>query len=1384
MSFLSGILDVGKSVVGFFTGNSIASSLAKTAIMGYALTRLNASANKGNDASDTTANIDAGVRLQLSADSSQKIPVLYGTAFFGGNLIDARMSADNKTMWYAMVLSEKTGTTISGSASTYTFKDVYWNEQRIEFETDGITVKQTRDSVGNIDKSLAGLVKVYCYAGNSTSGKVPENYSGSVPAAYSLFPNWASGTHPMNDLIFVLIRVDYNRDRGVTGLGNMLFQVQNSMKMPGDVLKDYMTSTRYGAGIDIADIDTTTLTALNTYSDSTVTYTYRKLDGTTQSGVVLNDRYQINGLIDTGKEVLPNIEQICSASGSWLSYDINEGKWGIIINKAGTSVASFNDNNILGTISVSGTGLQDLYNAAKVEFPRSEIKDSADFVQVALLPADRNANEEDNTLGITYDIINEPVQAQLLGWLELKQSRLDKVIQFDTDFSKINLKPGDIIDITDSRLGFSADAFRIISISENHDDSGALSVSITALDYDDSLYTYDWDRYEISTADGIVTIGSIGTPGTPQITEVERDARPRIIVESTAPTGIVEGMEFWLTNDVSVADDSLRTYKLIATTRPVGGGTYGSGTTVVLEYDALGASNFIIKTRGINDVTVGPYSTPSGSVYFAPVQTTNAIDPNTQMYDATGGLLTGLALTSLASKLLDLFGGDTSKSLFNKIFDVFKDTTGIDLLGDAIDGSLVVASDIAIKSDGSSVSSTVSSIDFTSGLAAEASGSAITAKIMDGEKHRDILVWDNENKTWALGRDCITCDPINPAPKGPETDCYLKLKATLPSNNFQGATALCPNTTSVPYTGSYFAKFEIIPGREGADGVSASSIAVTSEFQWEIAKAGNTDFSWWGAPDNNVGTKWYCEKTPAQRFPNGKTLKEITVGKKYAISAVGTGTAAEIKAAWEAVGWEGTTPVVGDTFIASAVGSDTTRKVTYHSGSGFVFGQGLLKDSIPFVAPLVKGSGSFKLYGTDGKLEQTMPIGSCKVIGDVVEIPFSDRAPGKDYYVIWDEGILTSCACENKKVDNAETWTFTTSESAVSPYVLSQINPRTFGDDAINDDRSIRTRVDWTYTPQSSVCSSSQHLIMYFSQKVKKGTGVITIKDRTSGATAATMPVSSATISQVEDTGSWKVDFGTIPTLDKGKYFDVNAPAGLLLTDTPASSDVVCDKTTMSPAQPDRQSRARDWGFRTDDELKIIKYEYCQEPTGNARKRTNLILTFNKAIKIKEGTAEVTIFGKGLFGGTFQKIDLRGTYANKKYGDIYDAESSVVDNVDTATDEYSINKTITINPTQMMKGNSGYYLNIPAGVIIDAECDVPWEGISDDTTVAWQTDGADPTPPEKLTYGSVYFDFKFDRNVVPGPGKLNIISPTGVLLKQISASDFALKYKHNTPFGG
>lgn len=255
MSFLDDVIGVGKAVFG---GDSLGSSLARTAALGAAVYLMNRS-SKGNDVGSgaSSATPDPRNRIQLQPSPENRIPVVYGSAFVPGIITDAQISNNNNTMHFVFTICEKTGTLLSDSTqSEFTFEDIYYNDQRVVFKEDGFTVNYTVDRDSNVDYSLQDLVKVYCYAGSSSNPVVPEGYSNSsLDNASEIMPDWTTN-HTMSDLIFAIVEVNYNRDKGVTQApSNMKFHISNTLTQPGDCLYDYMTNTRYGAGLATTEIN-------------------------------------------------------------------------------------------------------------------------------------------------------------------------------------------------------------------------------------------------------------------------------------------------------------------------------------------------------------------------------------------------------------------------------------------------------------------------------------------------------------------------------------------------------------------------------------------------------------------------------------------------------------------------------------------------------------------------------------------------------------------------------------------------------------------------------------------------------------------------------------------------------------------------------------------------------------------------------------------------------------------------------------------------------------------------------------------------------------------------------------------------------------------------
>lgn len=253
MSFLDGLLDIGKTALNFFSGNSLGSNILKTVITGYGLNKITKSINKSTEKAKTTEE-ERGVTVSVRASTENKIPVLYGRAVTGGQLVDVRMSNNNNTMHYVYVLSEVTGTKISdGQPSQISFNNIYWSGYKMNFQSDGITLASLEDLQGNTRTNWANYVRVWCYRNGSNDGVVPVGYTGTVPPAWTVVPGWTANWQ-MNALCFVVIEVNYLRAFNLTGIGNMTFDIQNSMTKPGDVLYDITSNTRYGAAIADGDI--------------------------------------------------------------------------------------------------------------------------------------------------------------------------------------------------------------------------------------------------------------------------------------------------------------------------------------------------------------------------------------------------------------------------------------------------------------------------------------------------------------------------------------------------------------------------------------------------------------------------------------------------------------------------------------------------------------------------------------------------------------------------------------------------------------------------------------------------------------------------------------------------------------------------------------------------------------------------------------------------------------------------------------------------------------------------------------------------------------------------------------------------------------------------
>jgi hypothetical protein len=251
MSFFRKVLTAGVLVAGLYAGGWWAKAAFNVAL-GLAAQKVQQSAIKRQERRNNR------FKELEPPRGENRIPVIYGQAFTGGTLIDAKLSQDRRKLTLAIILSEKTGPKISdGLQSVFTCRWLLYNDQRVTLRPDGVTFQSlSNPQTGVTTNTIDGLIKVWIYDGGSTKNR-RIGASAVVPTepAWAIMPGWTEATHPMNELLFAIVQVEYNANRGVTQLEDLQFSIFNSMTLPGDVLHDYMTSERYGAGIKVGDIN-------------------------------------------------------------------------------------------------------------------------------------------------------------------------------------------------------------------------------------------------------------------------------------------------------------------------------------------------------------------------------------------------------------------------------------------------------------------------------------------------------------------------------------------------------------------------------------------------------------------------------------------------------------------------------------------------------------------------------------------------------------------------------------------------------------------------------------------------------------------------------------------------------------------------------------------------------------------------------------------------------------------------------------------------------------------------------------------------------------------------------------------------------------------------
>lgn len=605
MPFLTAAVTAAGTFFAGLTLSSVAAFAVRTLVT-IGISRL--IANRANK-TGAGAN-DVGARVQLGPATNNKLAVSYGSAFLAPTLTDAKITTDQKTMYYVFTLCEASGGTMSFGKILFNGKEVTFGTG--DYGANNKVVSLTNNSTPpQIDTAINGSAYIYLFNNGSSSGVNTGGTSAITilqNAGIPVADRWAS-TDTMTNSCFMIVKIVYNADvQDAKSMPRLSVQLTNTLTKPGAVFLDYMTNTVYGCAIDVANIDTASLTALDAYSDELITYV------PVGGGTTTQPRYRIDGPINTGDNCLSNLQQLADACDSWLQYSELTGKWTIVINKpySGTlgDLYSVDSSVLIGGIDINPIDLNQTYNSLEVQYPNSNINDQTDYKVVDLTtvgtawydPSLLSPNEPDNRLVIQYPQINNYIRAVYLGVRRLLQSREDLTITCNLDYSGIQVVAGDVVRVTLAEYGWTDKLFRVSQVQETKTSDGFLGARITAFEYNASVYADNALEDFIPEANtGLTDPNIFDRPGTPTITTntlANSGAVTSFTVTSTVPaSGTTLYMDFNYGNTSNVAS-----HKSYTSTQLADGTPYVNGTSVSIEINDLPIGNYYFSTTARNEL--------------------------------------------------------------------------------------------------------------------------------------------------------------------------------------------------------------------------------------------------------------------------------------------------------------------------------------------------------------------------------------------------------------------------------------------------------------------------------------------------------------------------------------------------------------------------------------------------------------------------------------------------------------------------------------------------------------------------------------------------------------------------------------------------------------
>ena len=533
-----------------------------------------------------------GVLLNKQSNNAH-IPIIYGERLVGGTRVFLETSGtDNQYLYGAIVLAE-------GQINAIT--EIRVDDDAVTFS--GAIADGTQ--ITSNDSRFGTTITVQPFYGTDSQ---------SASSLLSTLSSWGTN-HRLRGVAYIAFRFQWDADK-YTGIPLIQAKVQGKListydsgsnettnqysTNPAFVLLDYLTNSRYGKGIPIANIDIPSF-----YTASTVCAT--QITPYSGAGSTI-DLISCNAVIDTSNKIIDNVKNLLKGMRGLITYQ--QGKFRLVVETTGSSVLTLDKDNVLKGISVQSEKKNTKFNRVQANFINPDKNYQSDVIvydtdHSTYLAEDGNFLQEG---AIELPTITSPYQAKEMAKIVLLRSRNSLQVSLIANYEAMNLAVGDIVALTEDITGFSAKNFRVVGLAINSD----YTVSLSLTEHQDSWYTY-------TTQTQVATIPDTSFPN------------PFTV---QPPASITLDDELISYNDGTV---------IVALNITIGASPDQFVREYQVEYKRTADSNFIVHSKGTVDLFHRVLNVISGDNYTVRVKAINSLGVESTNVSATRDIVGEIA---------------------------------------------------------------------------------------------------------------------------------------------------------------------------------------------------------------------------------------------------------------------------------------------------------------------------------------------------------------------------------------------------------------------------------------------------------------------------------------------------------------------------------------------------------------------------------------------------------------------------------------------------------------------------------------------------------------------------------------------------------------------